>query len=244
MLFKTIPTSQIAPDVYAVRTKYVIFYICKDDRYILCIDAGLGVSAIKKEMKKIQISPEAITHIFLTHSDQDHVAGVKIFSNAKIYISKLEEPLMNGTIKRSRLTRNSKLVRDYETLSDGDIIKLRSIEVKAISTPGHTIGSMSYLINNHLLFVGDAIHLKKDKATTCVKLMNMDTRLQKESLKKLAQLKDISLVCTGHTGISKNFGSIMKEWRHNLCQSEKSLSGTAPIPPTGHVRQLKSGISF
>ena len=119
---------------------------------------------------------------------------------------------MKGAIKRSMFMRNSKLGRDYETLSDGDIITLGSIHIKAISTPGHTIGSMTYLINDHLLFVGDTIHLKKDKATMGMNFLNMDTKLQQESLKKLAKLKNISLLCTGHTGINKNFDSVMKEW--------------------------------
>ncbi len=212
MLFKTNPTSQIAPDVYSVRTRYVNFYVCQANGFAIGIDAGLGASAIKKELSKIQISPQNITHIFLTHSDRDHVEGVKIFSKARMFISKLEEPLMNGEIKRSLFARNSKLVGDYVTLSDGDTFILGSLEVKAISTPGHTIGSMSYLINNHLLFVGDTIHLKKDKATTGINFMNMNARLQKESLKKLAQLKDISIMGTGHSGICKNFNAVMNEW--------------------------------
>jgi hydroxyacylglutathione hydrolase len=213
MLFKTIPTSQISPHVYAVRARYVNFYIFKDDKFALCFDTGVGESTIKKEMQKIEISPEEITHVFLTHSDKDHTGGVRLFSNAILYISKLEEPLMNGEIKRSKFMRNSKLGREYETLIDGDFITLGSIEVKAISTPGHTIGSMAYLINHHLLFVGDTIHLKNNKATTGMNFINMDTRVQQESLKKLASLKDISLVCTGHTGISKNFNEVMREWQ-------------------------------
>lgn len=212
MLFKTIPTSQIAPDVYSVRTRYVNFYICQANGFAIAIDAGIGLSTIKKELTQIQISPDNITHIFLTHCDKDHVAGIKIFSKAKMFISKLEEPLMNGEIKRSAFTRNSKLAGEYVTLSDGDTFILGSLEVKAISTPGHTVGSMSYLINNHLLFVGDTVHLNKDKATAGIHFMNMDIRLQKESLKKLAQIKGVSLMGTGHTGISKNFDAVMREW--------------------------------
>ena len=210
MLFKTIPTSQIAPNLYSVRTGYVNFYIYRENKFAMCIDAGVGISKIKKELNKIHISPEEIIHVFLTHSDKDHVEGIKLFSKANIYISKLEEPLMSGEIKRSRLTRNSKLGREHVTLSDGDVITLGSIDIKAIGTPGHTIGSMSYLINDHLLFVGDTIHLKKDRATTGINFMNMDIKLQQESLKKLAALKNISLLCTGHTGVSKNFSSVMK----------------------------------
>jgi len=213
MLFKTIPTSQITSNIYAVRTKYVNFYIYKEDGFTICIDTGLGVSKIRKELKTMQIAPDDVSHIFLTHSDKDHVEGLKQFSNAKVYISKLEEPLIDGKVNRSPLIRNSNLVCEYETLSDGEIIRSGPIKVKAISTPGHTIGSMSYLINDHFLFVGDTIDIKKDKATTGHNFINMDTTIQKESIRKLSKLKNISFICTGHTGTSKNFDLVMKEWK-------------------------------
>lgn len=213
MLFKTMPTSQIALNLYSVCTKYVNFYIYKDEKFTLCIDTGIGVSTIRKELQKIPISPQDITHIFLTHSDSDHVGGVKLFSQAKVYLSKLEEPLINGEMKRSIFTNNLKLARPYETLSDEKIITIGSIEVQAISTPGHTTGSMSYVINKTILFVGDTIALKKDKATIGHNFMNMNTPFQKESMIKLSKLNNISLLCTGHTGISKNFDSVMNEWR-------------------------------
>jgi hydroxyacylglutathione hydrolase len=213
MLFKTVPTSQITSNIYTVRTKYVNFYIYKEDEFTICIDTGLGVSKIRKELQTIQISPDDVTHIFLTHSDKDHVKGVKLFSNAKVYISKLEEPLISGKIKRSPLVSNSKLERNYEILSDGEIITIGPIKVRAISTPGHTIGSMSYLINDYFLFVGDTIDIKKDKATTGYDFINMNTAIQKESIIKLSKLKNISFICTGHTGISKNFDLVMNEWK-------------------------------
>ena len=61
-----------------------------------------------------------------------------------------------------------------------EIITIGSAKVKAISTPGHTIGSMSYLLNDNTLFVGDTIDLKKDRATAGSHFMNMDTKIQKD----------------------------------------------------------------
>ena len=213
MLFKTIPTLLISPNLYSVCTKYVNFYIYKDDKFAICFDTGFGISKVEKELQKIQISPEEITHIFLTHSDRDHVEGIKLFSKAKVYVSKLEVPLMNGEIKRSPLTKNPKLECDYVELSDEEIITIGSLKIKAISTPGHTIGSMSYLLNDNILFAGDAFVLKKDKAIAGSKFLSMNRKIQNESIMKLSKLENISLVCTCHTGISKNFDSIMKDWK-------------------------------
>ena len=212
MLFTTIPTSKINTNVYAVRTGFVNFYIYKDETATICFDTGVGKSRIQKELRKLSIPATEVSHIFLTHSDKDHINGVQLFPNAQVYISVLEEPLIKGEIKRSPLTRNSQIAREYNTLADGEIISIESIAVKAISTPGHTIGSMSFLVNNHILFTGDTIDLKRNKATTGKNFINMDSAVQGASIKKIATLENISLLCTCHTGISDNFRAAMQEW--------------------------------
>ena len=68
------------------------FYIYKDEKLTICFDTGFGISKIEKEIKKIQISPKEVTHIFLTHSDKDHIEGVKLFSKANRTLSLLYDP--------------------------------------------------------------------------------------------------------------------------------------------------------
>ena len=213
MLFKTRATGQILPGLYTINCRYVNFYIYRDKDHTICFDAGTGCRRIKKELKKINISPEQITHIFLTHSDKDHVDGVKLFTHAQIYMSKLEIPLMDGSVRRSRLTNNTIKNITINTLDDGEIFKAGTYEIKAIGTPGHTPGSMSYLLNNQILFIGDCFHIEKNSVTTGMNFMNMDKDLQQESIKKLSELKDIKIVCTGHSGTSEDFEAIMKKWQ-------------------------------
>lgn len=40
----------------------------------------------------------------------------------------------------------------------------------------------------------------------------MDTTTQKESIKKLAKLKDIEMMFTAHSGYTDNFTDAMKPW--------------------------------
>ena len=212
MLYKTIPTGHIFPGLYTVNCGYVNFYIYKDKDLCFCFDAGTGLRRIKKELRKIDISPEQVTHVFLTHSDSDHVNGLKLFIGAKIYMSKLEIPLTDGSLRRSPFSNNKMKQTTITTLKNDEVIRVGTNEIKAITTPGHTPGSMSYLLNDHILFIGDCFHIEKNTVTTGMNFMNMDKELQQQSIKKLSGLKDIKIVCTGHTGTSEDFESIMKKW--------------------------------
>jgi hydroxyacylglutathione hydrolase len=205
MFSKTLPTSRIAPNVFAVKTRFVNFYIYSKDGFALCVDTGMKIHNLSKELQKINLTLKDISHVFLTHTDSDHVGGITAFSDAKLYISELEEQIINGQTKRSPLIRNAPIRRDYTKLKDNQSVFVGPIEVLAISTSGHTTGSMSYLINRNLLFVGDTIYLKKGKATTGIRLFNMDIGIQTQSIKKLAQLQDISLLFTGHSGMTDRF---------------------------------------
>ncbi len=44
-----------------------------------------------------------------------------------------------------------------EKLHDGDIHNIGSILLKVIHTPGHTHGSLSFILGNKLLFTGDTL---------------------------------------------------------------------------------------
>ena len=88
-------------------------------------------------------------------------------------------------------------------LKDGDITYIGKIKVAAITTPGHTPGSMSYLVNDSILFTGDTLSIQNGKVKPFFWLQNMSTRVQKESIKKLLKIDRVKLICTGHTGYLK-----------------------------------------
>jgi len=213
MFSNLVPTSSIAPHLYALRNKYVNFYIFRDKNNIVCFDTGLSFPLVNKELQKIKIPPDQVTHIFLTHSDKDHVGGLNVFPNAQIYISKLEVPIINGTTKRALFMKNQEIERDYQTLTDDEVIQVGTVAVVAISSPGHTSGSMSYLVNNKILVSGDTIYLKKDRATTGWSFFNMDVKEQRKSLTKLSKIAKVDLLCTAHSGITHDFELAMAGWK-------------------------------
>ena len=86
-----------------------------------------------------------ITHIVDSHLHADHISGGNILGNstgAKYYLMKSEGAVF-----------------DFEALENHEKIEFNklTLEVLAVKTPGHTPGSVSFFVNNKLLFSGDTI---------------------------------------------------------------------------------------
>jgi hydroxyacylglutathione hydrolase len=98
-------------------------------------------------------------------------------------------------------------------LSDSQIVYISNMRIQGISTPGHTPGSMCYLIEKKYLFVGDALSLKSGKADKFNEFFNMDTETQLKSIKKLSGLSGVDHIFTSHYGFSSDFSNVFKEWK-------------------------------
>lgn len=203
MLFRPIKTQQITENIYVVRTMISNFYIFTDGENTICFDTGYIKPIINRALKIINIKPDSISNIFLTHSDFDHVGGINSFRNAKIYLSVDEEKMITYKKPRRLIIFNMRIKRKYEMLKDGDVINIGKIKVKSITTPGHTPGSMSYLVNDSILFTGDTLSVQNNQIKPFSRLQNMNTKQQKESIKKLLKINNVKLICTGHTGYLK-----------------------------------------
>ena len=62
---------------------------------------------------------------------------------------------------------------------------------------------MSYLLNDEILFTGDTVRLKGGKVGAFYRLVNMDTKTQKESIRKIAKIETIKMICTAHSGTTE-----------------------------------------
>lgn len=210
-----IQSGKIAENLYVIKAGMTNFYIVTNGIDHICIDAGSNLKKAKQELHKLNIDPEKIQVLFLTHSDRDHLAAISLFKNAQIYLSIDEEEMVLNKKRRIFGFIDNKLPHEYYIHNDGSKTYIGDITVQAIATPGHTSGSMSYLVNGQMLFTGDALSLKNGKATLFTpRFFNMDETTQKKSIKKLASLKNITLLCTAHHGFTDNFDFAMKEWRN------------------------------
>ena len=137
-------------------------YLIKTNGKMILFDAGLGPSRngqLLNELSKINVTPEQIDYVYITHFHGDHIGGMlnadgeKVFTNAEVYVSRLE--------KESDLGKGEQAVKMFEKYGDkihvfnfGD--KLPE-DVLAIDAVGHTPGHTAFQKGN-LLIVGDLMH--------------------------------------------------------------------------------------
>jgi len=186
---KHLESQELVNGIYSIKTKNANFYVVENDGDYIAIDAGGGNQNIAKvELEKLNIAPEKITAVLLTHTDFDHISSLRLFQNATIYISKQEEQMIDGSVPRLFGMAQRKLKYDYKTIEDNEELDLGKIKVKAILTPGHTDGSMSFLLNDKYLFVGDNLSLQNGQVGLFNSLFNMSDAIQKKSIRRLAQI--------------------------------------------------------
>jgi glyoxylase-like metal-dependent hydrolase (beta-lactamase superfamily II) len=191
-------------NIVAVRNNLSDMYFVKTDSGYILIDAASDEKKFEISLKEARIDANDVRWIFLTHSDYDHVDALNLFPNAAVYMSEDELLLVNGTVRRNFFIGNNAMpegfnVNKINLLSDGMELSCNGIKVKCIKTPGHTIGSMAYLIDSQYLFTGDAFKLTK--GVMGVHPFTMDAKLAKKTMQQLNEIiNKSSMVLTTHYG--------------------------------------------
>jgi hydroxyacylglutathione hydrolase len=211
---KPIATGSVNEHLSVVRDRNANLYLYQRNDTLIAFDAGYGGSVLRRELEKLSVDPNAVAALFLTHSDVDHARGVGLFRNARIYLSEDEKQMIDGTTPRffSIYYNYNRNIHDPVFLRDGNTVDIGDTQVKAIETPGHTPGSMSYLIDGSILITGDTLFLRRGRACEFLRSYTMDTEMDRRSIRKLSQLEGISLICTAHSGYTDNFQLATEEW--------------------------------
>ncbi len=223
-LFYPQATGRVIDELYAIQDKDTNIFIYSDGKNTLCFDAGyINNTYLENEFDKIGINPSSITHLFLTHMDMDHAGSLdkdsraNWFKQAHIFVGRNEEGLLKGVTPRNGIILNPvQFPREYTLLDDGEVISVGSVTVQAIATPGHTPGHMAYVINSKILCSGDALVLKDGIVQPFYATWNMNNEMVEPSVRKLAELENISVLCTAHTKCSSSFENAMNAWRKDI----------------------------
>ncbi len=135
-------------------------YLVKDEKTnkALLIDPGARDEILDEKIKFLGSSLE---YILLTHGHFDHISAAKYYrdmTKAKIAISYEDSSFIEDSLLNMQDGFDIKVepfVPDI-LLSDGDDIKFAGENIKVLSSPGHTGGSLCFMLND-MLFTGDTL---------------------------------------------------------------------------------------
>jgi glyoxylase-like metal-dependent hydrolase (beta-lactamase superfamily II) len=162
---------EVVPGVLRFRDTCNV-YVLRSGREAVLIDFGSG--AVLDELAALEV--DRVTDVLVTHHHRDQVQGLEraVEAGARIWVPPVERDLVEH-VDRHWLTRP--LDNDYDLLEDrfsllepvpvtGTVDEYRTrrygaFDVYTLPTPGHTVGSVTYLVEMDgptLAFSGDLLY--------------------------------------------------------------------------------------
>lgn len=170
-------------------------FICRKDNFgVLIHDEKSGMTAAidAPESKAIHNALKrrdwTLHTIFVTHHHHDHVEA----------LAELKQ-VYNAIVVGPAAEKN-KIYHLDQTLQSDEKLLFGSQSLLALSTPGHTLGALSYYFpEKKLLFAGDTLF-----SLGCGRLFEGTAVQMLNSLKKLCKLPDETLLYCGHEYTKNN----------------------------------------
>lgn len=214
-------------------------YLIEGRDSALLIDAGFGVTNLRDFVKALTAKPLIVVN---THDHPDHVGGNYQFSKVHVGVQDIEtvrgyldpnnmKPITDMILKDTPIPDSLRFTDtvNFEStvlvaIRDGHVFKLGNRDIRVISVPGHTPGSICLLDEkNNVLFTGDnsnhEVWLFFDRS------LPVATYLQ--SLQKLSKSKK-----SFNTLLSGHGPALKKEILEDLMQCSKLIiSGKCETKP-------------
>lgn len=164
--------------------KGCLSYILGSGNEAIVIDASLDVNIYTNIARE---NGWKIKYVMDTHIHADHLSR-------SLALSELSEGILY-------MPDQDKLNYSFTRIKDGDMLKFGSSQLKAFHSPGHTLDSTTYIINDKYLLTGDTLFtdgvgrpdLKANEEETTKR-----ASMLYHSLKKLISLDGKNLVLPGH----------------------------------------------
>lgn len=139
--------AQVFDNVYWLGTKFHSSWAIKTSAGIILIDTMFNY-AVEDEigggLKKLGLNPADIKYVIISHAHGDHDQGAKLLQDrygARIIMG---APDWDATMKATNMAGGIPK-RDLDA-GDGQKLTLGDTTITIVQTPGHTLGTLSYLI--------------------------------------------------------------------------------------------------
>lgn len=155
-------------------------YLIEGETSAILIDAGTNIKGLRKTVEKIVKKPVSLV---ISHGHTDHIGSISEWDT--IWIHPEDEALLPSSYKGQK-----------RYLTDGQIFDLGGRQVEAIFTPGHTLGSTSFIDKEaHYGFSSDAFG-----STNLLVFTDIQTELATCILMdSIMQQHDIRFLYPGHS---------------------------------------------
>lgn len=163
----------VAPGIYLLgKCSPAAVYLVETEKGLVLIDSGKesDASVVLSQVVDLQFDIKSLQAILLTHVHADHSLGsahLRSLTGAKIYAGREDVgPLQDGGPREAFVsTFHMPNVQPHPTsidveLAGGETLEFGGTSFTALAAPGHTPGSMCYLLerdNLRVLFAGDVI---------------------------------------------------------------------------------------
>ncbi len=174
--------------------KGCLSYIVISNHEAIAVDASLPIDVYQEILKKENLK---LKHVIETHIHADHLSRSK--------------QLAENSMATLHLPVPNKVSFDFVSVNNKTVFQIGNISIKAIQTPGHTLESTSYLIDDEVLFTGDTLFINGVGRPDLK--ANNDEAIEKskmlyQSLLKLMALDENIIVLPAHISQPVDFDNI------------------------------------
>ena len=175
-------------------------YVVSNEETSECflVDPGAYSDKVIAYIREHELKPQAI---LLTHGHFDHIMGLDGVLREfpiPVYAQEEEEILLKDASYNASVSYGPAYTFSGASyIKDGQILKLAGMTIRAIHTPGHTIGGCCYYIESeHVLFSGDTLF--HDSVGRTDFPTGSQSQLVRSIREKLLGLPEETVVCPGH----------------------------------------------
>ncbi len=133
-------------------------YVLSSNGVAVIVDPGGGYGKIEAYLKEYGLKAVAV---LLTHGHFDHILDAHKWekAGARIFIHEDDASCLVSPDDSlaSMVGLTIPPVKEYETFSDGKVIKFDTVSVRVIHTPGHTKGGCCFELEDGALLSGDTL---------------------------------------------------------------------------------------